>query len=135
VSPKYSLDTNIVSELLRVPHGRLAQKLARVGEANVAVSIVVAAEMRFGAVKKANATLSKQTDGFLKLVTLIPWEAPADRVYSDLRATLERSGTPIGGNDLLIAAQALALSQVLVTDNEKVFRRVPGLKIENWLRP
>ena len=135
MSPKYSLDTNIVSELLRNPHGRLAQKVARVGEANVAISIVVAAELRFGADKKGNAALSAQIDGLLGLIEVLPLETPADDAYGSLRAALERAGTPIGANDMLIAAQALARGLIMVTDNVREFSRVPGLKVENWLRP
>ena len=135
MSRKYSLDTNIVSELLRVPNGRLAQKIARVGEANVAISIVVAAELRFGAVRKANAALSAQINGLLNLIDVMPLSLPADRIYGVLRATLERSGTPISGNDMLIAAHALAENMTIVTDNVREFSRVPGLHIENWLRP
>jgi tRNA(fMet)-specific endonuclease VapC len=64
---------------------------------------------------------------------VIPLEPPADVRYGEVRAALEAAGTPIGGNDLLIAAQALALDLVLVTNNEREFARVGGLKLENWL--
>jgi tRNA(fMet)-specific endonuclease VapC len=130
----YSLDTNIIFELLRSPNGPLAQKLARVGDTNVAVSIIVAGELRFGAIRRANATLSSQIDGFLEAVDVMPLDVPADRIYGELRTVLERAGTPVGANDLLIAAQALAGNMTVVTDNEREFSRVPGLKIENWLR-
>jgi len=63
----------------------------------------------------------------------MPFEEPADLIYADIRATLEKSGTPIGANDLFIAAHALALNATLVTGNEREFRRVPGLEVENWL--
>lgn len=62
------------------------------------------------------------------------WDAPADHVYGRIRADLQRRGQPIGSNDLLIAAHALALDCILVTDNEREFSRVPGLRVENWLR-
>ncbi len=135
MSRKYLLDSNIVSALLRDPHGRLAQKIARIGEANIAVSIVVAAELRFGAEKKGSSALSSQIDGFLKLISVLPLDGPADKTYGMLRVALERAGTPIGANDMLIAAHTLAEDMVLVTDNVREFSRVPGLKIENWLRP
>jgi tRNA(fMet)-specific endonuclease VapC len=64
----------------------------------------------------------------------LPFDAPADTAYGLLRARLEQSGKPIGANDLLIAAQALSLGHVLVTDNEREFGRVAGLRCENWLR-
>ena len=135
MSHKYSLDTNIVSELLRNPHGRLAQKVARVGETNVTVSIIVAAELKFGANKKGNAALAAQIGGLLGLIDVIPLDLPSDDAYGKLRTALERAGTPIGANDMLIAAQALTLGLIMVTDNVREFSRVQGLKIENWLRP
>ena len=65
---------------------------------------------------------------------ILPFKPPADVIYRDLRAQLERVGTPIGPNDMLIAAQALALGLTVVTDNEREFSRVAGLSVENWLR-
>jgi tRNA(fMet)-specific endonuclease VapC len=69
------------------------------------------------------------------VLEILPFEAPADAVYGRLRASLERVGRPIGGNDLLIAAQATALGYTIVTDNEREFSRIEGLACENWLRP
>lgn len=63
-----------------------------------------------------------------------PFDAPADAAYAELRARLEASGLPMGGNDMLIAAQAISTERIVVTDNEREFIRVGGLKIENWLR-
>jgi tRNA(fMet)-specific endonuclease VapC len=70
----------------------------------------------------------------LSVIEILPLTPPADRLYGDIRASLERVGTPIGGNDLLIAAHALASDCILVTDNEREFSRVEGLVVENWLR-
>ena len=64
----------------------------------------------------------------------LPFEAPADKSYGLLRNSLEKLGTPIGGNDLLIASQALALGYTIVTDDEREFSRVKGLRLQNWLR-
>jgi tRNA(fMet)-specific endonuclease VapC len=64
----------------------------------------------------------------------LPFDSPADEYYGSIRARLETAGTPIGGNDLLIAAQALALDLTLVTGNDKEFSRIEGLRVENWLR-
>ena len=69
------------------------------------------------------------------LIEVLPLETPADDAYGSLRAALERAGTPIGANDMIIAAQALSLGLIMVTDNVREFSRVPGLKVENWLRP
>jgi tRNA(fMet)-specific endonuclease VapC len=98
----------------------------------VCICIVVAAELRYGAVRRGSQQLSAQVEAVIDGLAL---EAPADHVYGEIRATLERIGRLIGANDLLIAAQAVALSLTLFTDNEREFGRVAGLAIENWLRP
>jgi tRNA(fMet)-specific endonuclease VapC len=134
VTARFLLDTNIVSDLVRRPQGRVAAKIAEIGEQQVATSIVVAAELRYGAAKKGSSRLSAQLEAVLGSLDVIALEPPADAVYGDLRAALETSGRLIGPNDLLIAAQSLALEMVLVTDNVGEFERVDGLKVENWLR-
>jgi tRNA(fMet)-specific endonuclease VapC len=78
--------------------------------------------------------LSSQLDIVLSAFDVLAIERPIDSVYADLRARLERAGTPIGANDLWIAAQALSLGHRMVTDNEREFSRVDGLAVENWLR-
>jgi tRNA(fMet)-specific endonuclease VapC len=134
VSARFLLDTNIVSDLVRNPQGRTAAKIAELGEDAVATSIIVAAELRYGAAKKGSERLTSQLESILMALEIIPWEAPADAAYGAVRVALEAAGTPIGANDLLIAAQTLALEMVLVTNNEREFGRVNGLTIENWLR-
>lgn len=134
MSARFLLDTNIVSDLVRNPQGRTAAKIAELGEDAVATSIIVAAELRYGAAKKGSARLTSQLESILTALEIIPLEAPADAAYGAVRVALEAAGTPIGANDLLIAAQTLALDMVLVTNNEKEFGRVNGLTIENWLR-
>ena len=131
---RYLLDTNIVSDLVRNPQGPVAGHIRVVGEANVCTSIVVAAELRYGAEKKASARLSAQLEAVLDALEVLPLEAPVDREYGACRTRLEQAGQPIGGNDLLIAAHALALGYAVVTDNEREFTRVDGLVCENWLR-
>jgi len=131
---KYLLDTNIVSDLVRNPQGVVAERIAAAGEAHVATSVIVAAELRYGADKKGSERLSDQLESILSVLPVLPLEPPADVKYGILRTQLERNGTPIGGNDMLIAAQALALDSMLVTANEREFERVNGLQIENWLR-
>ncbi len=134
MTARFLLDTNIVSDLVRHPQGRAAAKIAELGEDAVATSIIVAAELRYGAAKKGSARLASQLETILGALEVIPFEAPADTTYGNARVALEAAGTPIGGNDLLIAAQALALDMVVVTNNECEFARVDGLKVENWLR-
>lgn len=131
---RYLLDTNIVSDLVRQPQGRVAERIRQVGEAQVCTSIIVAAELRYGAIKKASQRLTDQLDAVLAALDVLPFEAPAEVAYGHIRSQLERAGTPIGGNDLLIAAHASSLGYTVVTDNEAEFKRVDGLACENWLR-
>ena len=131
---RYLLDTNIVSDVVRNPHGRVTQRIRKVGEAQVCTSIIVAAELHYGSAKKGSPRLAAQLDAVLGVLEILPFDAPADRIYGALRARLEQSGKLIGANDLLIAAQAIALGHVLVTDNEREFARVDDLRYENWLR-
>ena len=129
----YLLDTNILSDLVRSPAGRIAQRIEALGEETVCTSLVVTAELRFGALKKGSKRLSAQIEAVLSALDILPLEEPVDERYAGLRLALERAGTPIGGNDMLIAAHALALGLTLVTANAREFSRVPGLAVENWL--
>lgn len=131
--PAYLLDTNILSDLIRQPAGRVRDRISDCGEDRICTSIVVASELRFGAAKKGSARLTAQMEAILSAISILPLDDPADRHYAEIRHALEAAGTPIGANDLLIAAHARALGQTLVTGNEREFRRVPGLMVENWL--
>lgn len=130
----YLLDTNIVSDLVRNPNGRVAQRIREFGETQMCTSIIVAAELRFGAAKSGSARLSDQVATILDAMNVLPFEPPADRTYARLRHELEAQGQPIGANDLLIAAQAVTADLVLVTANEREFGRIGTLACENWLR-
>ncbi len=131
---RYLLDTNIVSDLVRKPQGRVAQRIHAVGEKNVCTSMIVAAELRYGAAKKRSPRLAAQFEAVLGAPDVLPFEAPADTVYGLLRAGLEQRGQLIGGNDLLIAAQAVAFGYTIVTDDKRAFARVADLPRENWVR-
>lgn len=131
---RYLLDTNIVSDLVRRPQGRIAQHIREVGEAQVCTSVIVAAELRYGAAKKGSQRLTVQLEAVLSALDVVSFEAPADEAYGLIRARLERAGQPIGANDLLIAAHAVAIGCAIVTDNESEFGRIEGLLRENWLR-
>ena len=131
--PLYSLDKNILSDLVRHPQGVVAKKIAVVGENEICISIIVAAELRFGAAKRNSARLSNQVETILAAMLVVPIDVLADREYAELRQLLESSGNSIGPNDLLIAAQARANGQILVTNNVREFTRVPSLQVENWL--
>jgi tRNA(fMet)-specific endonuclease VapC len=93
----------------------------------------VAAELRFGARKLGSNTLTDKVDDLLASLPVLPLDSEADRTYADIRFRLERAGTPIGPNDLLIAAHALESGLILVTDNVDELVRVAGLRVENWL--
>jgi len=131
---RYLLDSNIVSDLVRNPFGRIAARINEVGETRVCTSIIVAAELRYGATKSASDQLARRVDGALARIAILPFDEPADRTYALVRTKLESAGMPISANDMLIAAHALAVNCVMVTDNEREFSRVDALTVINWLR-
>lgn len=130
---RYLLDTNILSDLVRNPQGKAAKRIAKVGEDNVCTSIIVAAELRYGCARSGSRRLIEAVEELLSEIDILPFDVPADATYGMIRSALEASGTPIGGNDLLIAAHAQAIAATIVTANEGEFKRVRGLKVENWL--
>lgn len=134
MTARFLLDTNILSDLIRNPRGAVYDRLGLLADDAVATSIVVAAELRFGAVRKPKPGLPGAVEGVLDRMAILPFEAPADETYATLRADLERRGRSLSGNDLLIAAHALSLGMILVTA-DAAFGEVPGLVVENWLVP
>ena len=131
---RYLLDTNILSHLVRDSSGNIAKRIAEAGQEHIATSIIVAAELRYGVAKGGFPRLHHQVEALLDVLHILPFEEPADKVYSRLRVDLARTGQMIGPNDLLIAAQAVALGLTIVTDNEREFARIEELRWENWLR-
>jgi tRNA(fMet)-specific endonuclease VapC len=134
VTTGFSLDSNVLSDVVRRPRGGIGDRIAKIGEHQVCTSIIVAAELRYGAARKASSRLSAQLEAVLSALEVVALESPVDTIYGELRARLERAGQSIGANDLLIAAHALALGHTVVTDNEREFSRVADLRVENWLR-
>ena len=130
---RYMLDTNIISDLIRNPQGKAAKRIAKVGENNVFTSIIVAAELRYGCAKSGTERLLKAVEDLLGEIDVVPLDVPVDAEYGGIRAELEAAGRPIGGNDLLIAAHAYATGATIVTANTDEFKRIRGLKVENWL--
>lgn len=128
------LDTNIISDLLRNPGGKAAKRIADVGSDAICVSIITAAELRYGCAKKGSAKLSAHVEAILQSVQVLAFDIPADAEYGGIRAELEAAGQTIGPNDLLIAAHARSSGAVLVTDNTDEFARVRSLRLENWIR-
>ncbi len=100
----------------------------------LAVSAVTEGELRYGVARRTGAAkLRTIVDEFLLRVTILPWDSEAAKQYGKLRATLERDGEPMGNLDMMIGAHALALELVLVT-NDKAFKRIKGLHIEDWTK-
>ena len=129
----YMLDTNIISDLMRYPQGKAAKRIAKVGEDNICTSIIVAAELRYGCARSRSKRLLKAVEDLLGEISVLPFDVPADADYGGIREELEAAGTPIGGNDLLIAAHARAIGATIVTANTAEFKRIRGLNVENWL--
>lgn len=131
------LDTNIVSSAIRNPHGLLAKRIQQISAETpeqICTSLMVACELQFGVQKLGSASLAAKVETMLQFVRPLDMDASLVQPYAMLRTQLAAVGTPIGPNDTLIAAHALALDCTLVTDNDAEFSRVQGLRVENWLR-
>jgi tRNA(fMet)-specific endonuclease VapC len=129
---RYLLDTNTASYIIKGSVPRVRERLLKVPMAEVGISVVTEAELRFGLARRPDAEkLNIAVHEFLLRVEILPWDSEAARHYASLRAALEEQGEPMGNLDIMIAAQALAAVAVLVT-SDRVFRRVKGLKIEDW---
>jgi tRNA(fMet)-specific endonuclease VapC len=127
------LNTDIISDLLRNPKGKAAKQIARVGDDNICTSVIVAAELRYGCAKSGSSRLTEAIEDLLGEINILPFDVPADAEYGGIRAELEAGGKPIGSNDLLIAAHAQATGATIVTANTSEYKRIRGLKVENWL--
>ncbi len=127
------LDTNICIHLINMkPPAVLARfRQYRMGE--IGLCSVVAAELALGVAKSQSARNRQALEMFLAPLTILPFDAAAVWIYGDLRADLERRGTPIGSFDTLIAAHALSQQALLVTNNTREFAKVPGLQLDNWV--
>ena len=129
---KLLLDTNICIYALKQNRAVLQRLLAH-SRADVAVSVITEAELRTGAAKSAAATKTlRLVENFLRPLTIVEFLSSDAEAYASVRAKLERAGTPIGPLDTLIAAQAIARKLVLVSNNEREFGRVAGLRVDNW---
>ena len=127
-----TLDTNICSYILRRHPAGMIERFAALEPAQVWLSALVAAELRFGAVKLASPRFSSAVEAWLAGFEVRPWPLEATHHYARIRAALERAGTPIGSMDLMIAVHALAEDSVVITNNAREFHRVPGLAVEEW---
>jgi tRNA(fMet)-specific endonuclease VapC len=130
---KVMLDTDICIYLTKRRLPSILNRLAEYRVGDVGISVVTLAELEYGVSKSTDPERNQQAlNEFLLPLEIAPFDRSACSYYGRIRTALERKGSPIGSMDLLIAAHALSLSILLVTNNEKEFRRVPGLRVENW---
>jgi tRNA(fMet)-specific endonuclease VapC len=128
----YLLDTNTASYAIKGNVARVRQQLLKFPLAEIGISVITEAELRFGVARlPAAIRLKSLVEEFFLRVEILPWTSVAANHYAVIRAALERSGKPMGNMDMLIAAHALSVEAVLVT-HDRVFRRVKGLKVEDW---
>jgi tRNA(fMet)-specific endonuclease VapC len=131
---KYMLDTNICIYLIKHKPTAVLKRFRKTNISEISISSISLSELFYGVSKS-----SKPEQNFMALtqfvapLEILPFGSEAAQYYGDLRARLEKQGTPIGSLDMLIAAHALSITSTLITNNEKEFNRVLGLKIENWL--
>jgi len=135
-APIYLLDTNAISHIMRNTDGAVArryrQRLLSPEPCQMVTSVVVQCELAFGLLKRPSPRLQAVYDIQMSQLPVLALDADAATHYAQLRTALERAGTPIGANDALVAAHALALDATVVSDDAE-FLRVPGLRVENWL--
>ena len=134
-SKMWMLDTNTSSFVIRRRPLCVKDRFDAVGHSNLAISVVVLAELLFGAENHPTrgAAIRRDIEDFRRRLRVVPWSETAAVAYARIRAHLKRQGTPIGNMDLLIAAHALAEDAVLVTNNTREFNRVQELKLEDWV--
>jgi tRNA(fMet)-specific endonuclease VapC len=130
---RYLLDTNICIYLIKKHPAKVLQRLREQNASQVGVSTITVAELEFGVAKSARPEQNQEAlQLFLAPLEIVLFDSSAAVHYGRIRTVLEKNGSPIGSMDLLIAAHALSLGVLLVTNNEREFSRVPGLKLENW---
>jgi tRNA(fMet)-specific endonuclease VapC len=132
---RYLLDTNTASYAIKGNLPRVRERLQKIALAEVAISVITEAELRFGVLRLPGAKrLAIVVEEFLRFIDIRPWDSAAAQNYGQLRASIEQQGRPMGNLDLMIAAHSLALGTILVS-SDRVFRRVKELKLEDWTRP
>jgi tRNA(fMet)-specific endonuclease VapC len=131
---RYLLDTNSVSYVIKGNFPQVRQRLLRVPMSEVGISVITEAELRFRVARLPQAAkLGIVIEEFLRSVEVLVWDSAAAQQYAHLRSVLEKGGEPLGNMDMSIAAHALALGSILVS-HDRAFRKVEGLKIEDWTR-
>jgi tRNA(fMet)-specific endonuclease VapC len=127
----FMLDTDISSYIIKRRPATLLEKFERHAD-TLCVSVMTAAELRFGAEKAGRPQLTEVVEAYLERLAILDWTNEVSSHYARIRSVLESSGKPIGNMDLLIASHAVAQRMTLVTNNLKHFSNVPGLKVEVW---
>jgi tRNA(fMet)-specific endonuclease VapC len=130
--PSFMFDTDISSYVIRGTHPSIQKRMRDLPTDAICISAITQCEMLFGAENSQRPHVAEGVSQFMEYMPVLDFPADAAREYASLRAALKRQGTPIGNNDMLVAAHALHLGLTLVTNNVREFSRVPGLKIENW---
>ena len=132
---KYLMDTNICIYIMNTRPIEIIHKFRRFDVGEIGVSTITVSELQYGIAKSKNRELNtKRVEEFLAPLEILPYDEIAATIYGDIRHKLEKRGQPIGPLDLLIAAHALSRKLVLITNNEKEFKRVKNLKVENWIK-
>jgi tRNA(fMet)-specific endonuclease VapC len=136
MAPRYLLDTNMCIYIRRRRPPEIQARFSRLRTDEAAISLITYGELMYGAAKlrPAPPRAAEQIQEFLDLMEILPLPVEAGRKYGEIRALLESKGQVIGNNDLWIAAHAMCADLTVVTNNEREFRRVPDLKIENWAK-
>ncbi len=132
MATRYLLDTNTVSFHIRESSASLRRRLRRVEASQVALSVITEMEIRYGLARNPKLRIADLIEEFLAGITILPLDSGVAGTYARARAQLESKGKPIGPLDLMIGAHALSLDATLVTNNVKEFRRIRGLRVQDW---
>ena len=131
---KYMLDTNICIYIIKKKPEKVINKLKKCKISDIVISSITLSELEYGVFKSSNIEKNKLAlTEFLAPIDILPYDDMAASVYGEIRAFLEKQGKIIGAMDLLIAAHAISTDLVLISNNIKEFKRVPGIKLENWM--
>jgi len=133
MNARWLLDTNAASYAINKKSAAMDRHLRKVPMAELGISAVTEAELRYGAARSGSEPLQNTVEQFLLSVTIFPWDSEAAREYGELRTTLERAGQVLGSLDMMIAAHALALGLILIT-NDQAFSRIKRLRVEDWTK-
>ena len=131
---RFMLDTNICIYIIKHKPKQVLDRFQALNLSDVGISSITVAELEYGVYKSQRIEQNRDAlNQFLLSLEVIPFDERATQIYGELRATLERQGTVIGGMDMLIAAQAIALALTLVTNNTNEFARIQNLDLDNWV--